>query len=284
MKITVFGSKGQLGQSLMDISFNYPQYNFLFTDIDTVDITLYRQVEDFVSRNHPKVLINCAAYTAVDKAQNDVKIAMGLNIYAAENIAKIAANYNIFFIHISTDYIFDGKKNKPYVEIDNVHPLSVYGRTKWKGESAIRKSLCHSAIIRTSWLYSEYDTNFVKTMLRLSDVEKELGVVFDQIGTPTYAHDLAEVIMQIINQKDKIEKSETFHYSNEGVASWYDFAVEIMRLKKRKCNIVPILSKQHPTPAKRPPYSLLDKQKIKDTFNITIPHWRDGLERCLKNM
>jgi dTDP-4-dehydrorhamnose reductase len=268
----------------MDVSFNYPQHNFLFTDIDTVDITLYRQLQDFVLRNHPKVLINCAAYTAVDKAQNDVKAAMALNAFAVENIAKIAAQNDIFLIHISTDYIFDGKQIKPYKEIDNVHPLSVYGRTKWKGESGIRRTNCNAAIVRTSWLYSEYEPNFLKTMLRLSEEEKELKVVYDQIGTPTYAHDLAEAIMRIIEQKEKIEKIETFHYSNEGVASWYDFAVEIMRLKKRKCNIIPILTKQYPMPAKRPPYSVLDKQKIKDTFDIEIPHWRNGLERCMKNM
>jgi len=284
MEIVVFGAAGQLGRSIMDISYNYPKHHFLFTDVENVDITKPHQVANFVSRNYPKVIINCAAYTAVDRAQNDPKAAMELNIHAVSSLAKIAAENNIFLVHVSTDYIFDGKQNRPYRETDNVHPLSVYGRTKWKGEVEVMRSLCRAAIIRTSWLYSEYGTNFVKTILGLSAEKEQLSVVADQIGTPTYARDLAEVIMQIINEKQKIEKTETFNYSNEGVASWYDFAVEILRLSKRKCKVLPVSSTQYSTPAKRPQYSVLSKQKIRETFDIEIPHWRDSLERCLANM
>ena len=284
MEIVVFGAKGQLGRSIMDISYNYPQHHFLFTDIDTLDITKYEEVAQFVSKNYPNVFINCAAYTAVDKAQNDVKGAKDLNTTAVNNIAKIAAENNIFLVHISTDYIYDGKQNRPYRETDNVHPLSVYGRTKWKGEVAVMKSLCRAAIIRTSWLYSEYGTNFVKTILHMSTERDILKVVSDQMGTPTYARDLALAIMQIVNQKIKIPQTEIYHYSNEGVASWYDFAVEILRLGKQKCKVLPVSASQYPTSAKRPQFSVLSKQKIKETFDIEIPYWRDSLMQCIANM
>ena len=284
MEIVVFGARGQLGRSIMDISYNYPKHHFLFTDIETLDITKEHQVANFVSKNYPQVFINCAAYTAVDKAQNQLREATELNANAVRGLARVAAENNIFLVHVSTDYIYDGKRNRPYKETDSVHPLSVYGRTKWKGEVEIMRSLCRSAIIRTSWLYSEYGTNFVKTILDMSASNEQLKVVCDQIGTPTYARDLAETIMQIINEKSKIEKTETFHYSNEGVASWYDFAVEITKLNKRKCKIIPVSASQYPTSAKRPQYSVLNKDKIKEMFEIEIPHWKDSLERCLVNM
>jgi len=284
MEIVVFGARGQLGRSIMDISYNYPKHHFLFTDIETLDITKEHQVANFVSKNYPQVFINCAAYTAVDKAQNQLREATELNANAVRGLARVAAENNIFLVHVSTDYIYDGKRNRPYKETDSVHPLSVYGRTKWKGEVEIMRSLCRSAIIRTSWLYSEYGTNFVKTILDMSASNEQLKVVCDQIGTPTYARDLAETIMQIINEKSKIEKTETFHYSNEGVASWYDFAVEIAKLNKRKCKIIPVSASQYPTSAKRPQYSVLNKDKIKEMFEIEIPHWKDSLERCLVNM
>lgn len=283
MEITVLGSKGQLGQSLMDVSFNYPQHNFLFTDIDTVDIRFQRQIENFVLRNHPSVLINCAAFTAVEKAQNDFKSAMDLNIHAVENLAKVAVEHDIFLVHVSTDYVHDGKQSRLYRETDNAHPLSVYGRTKWKGEIGMKRIHCKGAIVRTSWLYSEYGSNFLRAMLNLADENNEIKVVYDQLGSPTYARDLAEGIMEIINQKEKIEECETFNYTNEGVASWYDFAVEIMRLGKRKCKVLPIPSSQYPTSVKRPFHTILDKQKFKDTFEVEIPYWRDALERCIKN-
>ena len=284
MEITVFGANGQLGQSLMDVSFNYPQHHFLFTDIDTVDVRFHRQVESFVSRNYPSVLINCAAYTDVARAQNEAKAAMDLNAHAAGNVAKVAAAHDIFLVHLSTDYVYDGKQNRPYKETDNIHPISVYGRTKWKGESEVRKNQCKSAIIRTSWLYSEYGTNFLKTIIEKSKLEEEISVVFDQIGTPTYARDLAETIMKIVEQKDLIEETETFNYSNEGVASWYDFAMEIMRLTRRTSKILPVPSSHFPSNVKRPFQSILDKQKIKEMFDIEVPYWRDALKRCIGNM
>jgi len=286
MDIVVFGAKGQLGQSLMDVSFKYPQHNILFTDIDTVDIRFQRQIEAFVARNYPNVLINCAAYTAVEKAQNEVKAATELNAQAVGHIAKVAAARNIFLVHVSTDYVFDGKQSRPYRETDNIHPLSVYGRTKWKGEVEVRKSQCRAAIIRTSWLYSEYGSNFLKTMIRMADEgDEDIKVVSDQLGTPTYAYDLANTIMQIIDHQEIIQEgTETFNYSNEGVASWYDFAVEIMQLAKKKNKILPVPASHYPSNVKRPFQSILDKQKIKETFDIEIPHWKDALKRCIKNL
>jgi dTDP-4-dehydrorhamnose reductase len=284
MNIAVFGAYGQLGQSIRNIAPDYPHTNFIFTDIDTLDISDYDAVADFVFKNHPDVLINCAAYTAVDKAEQEKELAMRLNALAVDNLAKIAKKNAIFMIHISTDYVFDGKGYKPYLEEDKTCPLSVYGLTKRTGEKAILSSGCRAAIIRTSWLYSEYGVNFVKTMLRLAKDQKQLNVVSDQTGTPTYAHDLATTIMQIISQNEKIQQAEIYHYSNEGIASWYDFAVEIMSLGKLTCGIIPISTEQYPRPAIRPYYSVLDKQKIKSHFKITIPYWRDSLEVCLKNI
>jgi dTDP-4-dehydrorhamnose reductase len=284
MEIVVFGARGQLGRSFMDISYNYPKHHFLFTDVENVDITKYEQVANFVGKNYPHVIINCAAYTAVDKAQSDPKGAMALNIHAVANLTKVAAENNIFLVHLSTDYIYDGRQNRPYRETDNVHPLSVYGRTKWKGEMDVMRSLCRAVIIRTSWLYSEYGTNFVKTILNLSEEKEQLNVVADQFGTPTYARDLAEAIMKIISQKEKIEKTEVFHYSNEGTATWYDFAVETLRLSKRRCKVLPVSSSQYSTSAKRPQFAVLNKQKIKETFDLEIPYWRDSLMQCITNM
>jgi len=284
MEIAVFGANGQLGRTIRDIADNYPQHQFIFTDIDTLDITKYNEVSDFVCNNYPKAFINCAAYTAVDAAEKEKMVAKAINANAVENIARVAAEHNIFLVHISTDYIYDGTQCRPYKETDNVHPLSMYARTKWKGEVAVMKSLCKAAIIRTSWLYSEYGTNFVKTMLRLGKEQELINVVFDQIGTPTYARDLAKAIMLIIGQREKIQTMETFHYSNEGVASWYDFAVEIMQIGKRACKVMPISTQPNMTPAKRPQYAVLDKHKIKEMFNIEIPHWKEGVRRCIANL
>ncbi|MDR2407875.1 MAG: dTDP-4-dehydrorhamnose reductase [Bacteroidales bacterium] len=284
MNIAVFGAYGQLGRSIRDICDKYPQTNFIFTDMDTVDISDYDAIENFVYKNRPNIFINCAAYTAVDKAEQEKELAMRLNAHAVDNLARIAKKNAIFMIHISTDYVFDGKGYKPYFEDDKTCPLSVYGLTKRVGEEVILSSGCRAAIIRTSWLYSEHGVNFVKTMLRLAEVRQQLNVVSDQTGTPTYAHDLAKTIMQIILQNEKVQQPEIYHYSNEGIASWYDFASEIMFLGKRTCNIIPISTQQYPTPAIRPYYSVLDKQKIKSHFKITIPCWRDSLEVCLTNI
>lgn len=284
MEIAVFGANGQLGRSIQAIADNYPQYRFIFTDMDTLDITKYNEVAEFVYNNYPKVFINCAAYTAVDAAEKERVNVKVINANAVEHLAQIAAEHNIFLVHISTDYIYDGMQYKPYKETDNVHPLSVYGRTKWKGDIAVMKSLCRAVILRTSWLYSEYGDNFVKTMLTLGKDQSLINVVFDQIGTPTYARDLAKMIMDVIAQREKIQTMETFNYSNEGVASWYDFAVETMQMGKRNCKVLPINTQQYHTPAKRPQYAVLDKQKIKEMFNIEIPYWKDSLRRCIANL
>jgi len=229
-------------------------------------------------------IINCAAYTNVDKAETDKKNAELINVYAVKNLATISNKYNLDFITISTDYVFDGESHRPYVEDDKVAPQSVYGETKLLSEQALAKiNPKNSIIIRTSWVYSSYGNNFVKTMLRLGKERDELGVIFDQIGTPTYAWDLAKAILDILPQIEN-SKLEIYHYSNEGVLSWYDFAKEIMRMAKIECAVNPIETKAYPTPAKRPHYSLLNKSKIKDKFNITIPYWKDSLDECLVKM
>jgi dTDP-4-dehydrorhamnose reductase len=284
MKIAVLGAYGQLGRSIADIAGNYPQHDFIFTDIDTLDIVCSDAVVDFVCRHHPDVLINCVAYTAVDKAETDREQAMQLNADAVGNLIRIAAANNIFLVHISTDYVFDGKGYKPYREEDKTSPLSVYGTTKRKGEQLILDYSCPAVIIRTSWLYSEYGTNFVKTMLSLGLEREQLRIVNDQIGSPTYARDLAETILHIIAHKNSIQKPELFHFSNEGIASWYDFALEIMHLGNRQCAVLPIPTEQYPTAAQRPYYSVLDKQKIKMQFSLTIPYWKERLSVCVKNL
>jgi dTDP-4-dehydrorhamnose reductase len=282
--IAIFGAYGQLGRSINDISTHYGQYRFIFTDMDTLNISDDDAVEDFVSVNRPDIFINCAAYTAVDKAEEERESAMELNAHAVVHLADVAKQRDIFMVHVSTDYVFNGKGYKPYREDAQTNPVSVYGQTKLAGEEGILASGCRATIIRTSWLYSEYGNNFVKTMLRFGEERKQLTVVSDQTGTPTYARDLASAIMTTIEQREKVCQTEIYHYSNEGVASWYDFAIEIIRLGKRNCTIVPISTEQYPRPATRPYYSVLNKEKIKSHFGITIPYWKDSLERCMRNI
>jgi dTDP-4-dehydrorhamnose reductase len=284
MKILVLGAYGQLGRSLKDIAANYLQYDFMYTDVDSLNITDYDSVNDFVSKQKPGIIINCAAYTAVDKAESEQEQALLLNANVVENLAKIVKANNIFLVHVSTDYVFDGKGYRPYNEDNFTAPVSIYGKTKLLGEQAIRNNPCHCAIIRTSWLYCEYGGNFVKTMLRLGKERQQLTVVDDQIGSPTYAPDLAEAIMQIVLQKELVKQTEIYHFSNEGVASWYDFAKTIIELGNCPCEVLPIPTEQYPTPAQRPFYSVLDKQKIKSRFSISIPYWRDSLEKCIKKL
>jgi dTDP-4-dehydrorhamnose reductase len=284
MNIAVFGAYGQLGKSIQRISTDYPEFDFIFTDIDTLDISDYKSVENFVFQRRPDVFVNCVAYTAVDKAESEEILARRVNADAVDNLAKIAGENNVFVVHVSTDYVFDGTAHQPYKEDDNTNPVSVYGKTKLEGEQAVFVNRCRAAVIRTSWLYSEYGVNFVKTMLRLGEERSQLTVVNDQIGSPTYAHDLAEVIMQIIRKNNRIVRQEIYHFSNEGVASWYDFAVEIMLLGHRLCTVSPIPTADYPTPAKRPSYSVLDKQKIKNHFDLSIPFWQDSLAVCIQNI
>lgn len=288
--VLVTGSSGQLGSEIkelvqgdLDLGFGTDFY-FYFTDSKTLDITNHEKARKYIEKNSIKVIINCAAYTAVDKAESDEVNADAINHLAVNNLAKIAKEFGIKLIHISTDYVFDGNNFKPYAEDNITNPQGVYGRTKLEGEKAMLEiNPKNSIIMRTSWVYSSYGANFVKTMLRLAKEKSELSVVFDQVGSPTYARDLARVVLDILS---KIENDgvEIYHYSNEGVCSWYDFAKEIMRMAKLTCMINPIETTEYPTPAKRPHYSLLNKAKIKKDFGIAVPYWKDSLDTCLQKL
>lgn len=281
--ILVTGSKGQLGSEIKELSSNY-SYNFFFITRDDIDITNKESIKNFCQINSINVIINCAAYTAVDKAETDIENADLVNRKAVKKLALVSKELNIKLIHISTDYVFDGKNFKPYCEEFQTNPQSVYGKTKLEGElEFININPKNSLIIRTSWVYSYYGNNFVKTMLRLGKEKESLGVIFDQVGTPTYAVHLAKTILDIIPQIDN-EKVDIYNYSNEGVLSWYDFAKEIIKMAKLSCKINPIETFQYPTPAKRPHFSVLNKAKIKEMFNIEIPYWKDGLDDCLKRL
>ena len=281
--ILVTGVNGQLGSEIKELSSNYP-YTFYFTCKDDLDITNEKAIEEFIIKNHITAIINCAAYTAVDKAESEIELADKINHQAVFHLASIAKEKNIKLIHISTDYVFDGTNYKPYIETDNTNPQSVYGQTKLDGEKVLQMiNPTNSIIIRTSWVYSDYGNNFVKTMLRLGRERESLGVIYDQIGSPTYAKDLAKAILDILPKINNTQ-TEIYHYSNEGVCSWYDFAKEIMKIAKLTCKINPIETSQYPTPAKRPLYSLLNKSKIKNDYTIDIPYWKDSLGECLRKM
>jgi len=279
--ILVTGSNGQLGSEIIELSKDY-DYNFFFTNKTNLDITNEDDIKSFCDLNSINTIINCAGYTAVDKAEEDKINADLVNRKAVKRLAKISKENNIKLIHISTDYVFDGTNNRPYCEEYQTNPNSVYGQTKLDGENEMIKiNPYNSIIIRTSWLYSSFGNNFVKTMLRLGKEKDELGVIFDQIGTPTYAIDLAKTILDIL-PKINNDKVTIYNYSNEGVLSWYDFAKEIMQMANLDCNINPIETFQYPTPSKRPHYSLLNKSKIKREFSLDIPYWKDSLDKCLK--
>ena len=281
--ILVTGSNGQLGSEIRELSIEYKDH-FFFTDKETLDITNEEELKDFIVTNTIDIIINCAAYTAVDKAEDDAVNADKINHLAVKYLAEISKEKNIKLIHISTDYVFDGTNYKPYTETDMTNPNGVYGKTKLTGEKALQEiNPKHSIIIRTSWVYSSFGVNFVKTMLRLGKEKESLAVIFDQVGTPTYARDLAKTILDIF-PKIENENVEIYNYSNEGVLSWYDFAKEIMKMAKLDCTIKPIETKEYPTPATRPHYSLLNKSKIKKEYNIAIPYWKDSLDQCLRKM
>ncbi len=282
--ILVTGGNGQLGSELKEIAPNYQDYNFLFTDVKDLDITNHTTVAAFIESNNITVIINCAAYTAVDKAESEPELSDAINYLAVANFAQIAKDKNIKLIHISTDYVFDGTNHKPYVETDIPNPQSVYGQTKLDGEQAMQQiNPANSVILRTSWVYSKFGNNFVKTMLRLADSRDEISVVADQIGTPTNAADLAEAILTIL-PKISNETIEVFHYSNEGVCSWYDFAKAIFEIEGLPIKVNPIESSQYPTPAKRPFFSVLNKNKIKKKYKMEVPFWRDALKECLNKV
>lgn len=280
-KILVTGMNGQLGNEIQALSVSYPQYEFTFVDRHTLDLGNLCIFENYFENKTFDTIINCAAYTAVDKAESDIDLANTINHRAVSMLAKIAKNKNISLIHISTDYVFNGHNYRPYIETDPTDPQGVYGKTKCDGENAILDIAPNNTIIiRTSWVYSTFGTNFVKTMLRLGKERDALGVIFDQIGTPTYARDLAKAILDIIPNLNN-EFPEVFHYSNEGVASWYDFAQAIFELSGVICDVNAIETSQYPTPATRPHYSLLNKKKIKDSFGLHVPYWKDSLKECI---
>jgi dTDP-4-dehydrorhamnose reductase len=286
-KIIVTGANGQVGSDLRAIAAEFPLFEFVFATRQDLDISSLEAIEDFFHEHLPDYCINCAAYTAVDKAESEAEQAYLINAQAAQYLAMNCSLQSIPLIHISTDYVYHNGQNMPFVEDDATNPQGVYADSKLQGDLAALETYHNTMVIRTSWVYSTFGNNFVKTMLRLGAERSSLNVVFDQIGTPTYARDLAYTIVQIL---EKVEKNEVpsaalsgiFHYSNEGVASWYDFAQAIFDLKKIPCVVNPIETVDFPTPAQRPPFSLMNKKKIKDTFGIVIPHWRVSLEKMLK--
>ena len=284
MNILITGSNGQLGSEIKSLSSLFSEHSFYFTDVAELDITKVSEIEEFIGNNNIEVLINCAAYTAVDKAEEQPDLAHLINVEAVKNLAVATTKAGALLLHISTDYVFDGKNHRPYVEEDKTNPQSVYATTKYDAEEMIKQYASKGLVIRTSWLYSSFGHNFVKTMMKYGKERESLNVVFDQIGTPTYANDLAAALLTIINQLSEYQGYEVYHFSNEGVCSWYDFALAIMEENKIKCQINPILSKRQPLPAPRPFYSVLDKTKIKTKFAVEIPHWKDGLRRCLQKI
>ncbi len=284
--ILVTGANGQLGSELRLLAPS-SDMEFIFTDIGELDLTDTGAVHDFFNSHKIDFCINCAAYTAVDKAEDDKEMAEAINVGTVRNLARACSLHGSTLVHISTDFVFDGKAWVPYTEEDLPNPVSVYGQTKLYGEQAALGENPQTIIIRTSWLYSTFGNNFVKTMLRLGKERNKLSVISDQIGTPTYAADLALAIMHIINElpeKENHEKRGIFHYSDEGVASWYDFAKAIFDIESIEIDLKPIDTADYPTPAKRPHYSVMNKSKIKNTFGLAIPYWRDSLKKCLKLM
>ena len=288
MNILVTGCNGQLGNEILLLEKEYSQHHWFNTDIAELDITNKTDIRTFVKDNNIDGIINCAAYTAVDKAEANVELCIKLNTDAPGYLAEVIEEHQGWLIQISTDYVFDGTKHTPYTEYDATCPNSVYGTTKLAGEQAAKAACQRTIIIRTAWLYSTFGNNFVKTMIRLGREKEALGVVFDQIGTPTYAHDLATAILTMIQHgsaTDMLSLAGTYHYSNEGVCSWYDFTKAIHRLAGISgCNVRPIHTAEYPTPASRPPYSVLDKTKIKQALRIAIPHWETSLEECMKTI
>ena len=282
--ILVTGSEGQLGSELRAIAFRFTQYNLFFTNRLTLDITDYNAVKAFTETNKINAIINCAAYTSVDSAESQSKLADAVNHLAVANLAKIAKQNNIKFIHISTDYVFDGNSQRPYNENDTPNPQSVYGQTKLDGELAMQKiNPANSIIIRTSWLYSKHGNNFVKTMLKLAETKSEISVVSDQIGSPTSSADLAKAILTILPMV-KNKTVEIFHYSNAGLCSWYDFALEIFRIKNIKTLVNAVKTSEFPMLVKRPTYSVLDKSKIKTRFDLEITSWKASLSFAFESI
>lgn len=287
MVVLVTGANGQLGQSIKFIANKYPTIQFIYTDFDEMDITNIESCTNAFLKYKPQFCINTAAYTAVDKAESEPEKAHLINSIGPENLAKVCKEYDTILLHISTDFIFDGNSKTPYLESDLPNPQSVYGQTKLEGEIAIQNTWEKHFIIRTSWVYSQFGVNFMKTMLRLASERDSLSVVSDQIGTPTNAVDLAECLLTIISFDFRLSTFDCYgiyNYSNEGVCSWYDFAAAIFHQKEIKIDLKPIPTSAYPTPAKRPAYSVLDKKKIKDTFNIEISEWKASLVKGINQL
>jgi dTDP-4-dehydrorhamnose reductase len=284
--ILVTGANGQVGQELQALAPQFPDFDFVFADLPDFDITDTEGIRTLYEQHQFKYCINCAAYTAVDKAESDAELAYKVNVLGVENLVKRGLDYGTQLIQLSTDYVYHNHQNTPFKEGDSTNPQGVYASTKLQGDEIAAKFDQHSMVIRTSWVYSTFGHNFVKTMLRLGNEREKLNVIFDQIGTPTYAYDLAKAILTIIQKVESNTVSAeklagVYHYSNEGVTSWYDFAKAIFRIEDIQCKVDPIETKDYPTPAKRPHFSLLNKTKIKSTFDIKIPHWEESLKHCL---
>lgn len=283
LNILVTGANGQLGNEMRLLGAT-SKNNYIFTDVTELNITDKAAISAMVKEHRIQVIINCAAYTNVDKAEDDEATADLLNHTAARYLAEAAKEADAVLIHVSTDYVFHGDKNVPYTEDEPTSPLGVYGRTKLAGEQAIQQSGCRYLIFRTAWLYSSFGNNFVKTMRRLTSERDTLNVVFDQVGSPTFAGDLARAIFEVVEKEAYVGTEGIYHYSNEGVCSWYDFAVEISNLSHTRCDIRPCHSDEFQSKVTRPSYSVLDKTKLKKTFGIVVPHWKESLVKCIEQL
>ncbi|MBO4488303.1 MAG: dTDP-4-dehydrorhamnose reductase [Bacteroidales bacterium] len=282
--ILITGANGQLGRCLQDLLRGQDDCQVYGTDLDTLDICDAAQMECFVQEHPVDVLINAAAYTAVDKAEEEVEKAFRINRDAVANLAQCAARHHIFMVHVSTDYVFDGLARHPYTEQDTPHPISAYGSSKLAGEEAMRESGCQGAIVRTSWLYSEYGHNFVKTMLKLGKEKDSLSVVYDQIGAPTYAGDLANAILRICEHTEQVKGVALYHFANEGSISWFEFAKSIFEIAGIDCVVKAIKTSEYPTKAQRPAFSLFNLSKIKNEYGLTIPYWKDSLKVIINKL
>ena len=293
MRILVIGKNGQVGQTIQNLvnktsDTNYSNYDFVFVGRDKLDLSNVRNIQVYFKKNKFDVVINCAAYTKVDQAEVNENDASLINHIAVREVAMIAKKYNMKLIHISTDFVFDGKKREPYIESDKTSPLNIYGKTKLAGElDAISIMKFNAVVLRSSWIYSEYGNNFVDTIIKNATLKGQLNIISDQFGTPTYANDLAQTIIDILNKYKFNERempSEIYHYSNEGECTWFDFAKEIVDILQIDCNLSPITSDDYPQLAKRPKYSVLSKKKISEEFDLNINYWKDSLKSCLQNL
>lgn len=284
MNILITGANGQLGNEMRFLSKESNKDSYFFTDVAELDITSLLDIRAFVKQNNIDVIVNCAAYTNVDKAEDDVELCDLINNKAVENLAIVAKEHDCILVHVSTDYVFSGKGNLPCTEEQSTSPLGVYGKTKLAGEDVIRRVGCKYLIFRTAWLYSEFGNNFVKTMIRLTTEKDSLKVVFDQVGSPTYAGDLGKLIFSIIEKRQYEQHQGIYHFSNEGVCSWYDFAKEISFIAGTDCDIQPCHSDEFPSKVTRPAFSVLDKTKVKRDFQFEVPYWKVSLTKCINKL